>query len=216
MSALLNIISFCVNRSETGIPAGRQPSEDEFIQRFESLRLVKVQPSKLNSYKAYSELQNDKDEKILNNRPKQDADIPPLALLYRGFGLFSDSIKSGIVSGSIKGDVDKLVQAVCEIGSEGEKQGATRGLLHKILFPGGVPFESQVNNSSQRATDGHTLVDATGGPLFIVEYKREINVAEPQLAACFMQLVASAEAVVSRIFRGWRQPALGLAIRGGC
>ena len=219
MSALLNIISFCVNRSETGISAKRQSSVDdspELSKRFKTRKLATQQPNNFNDFNTYSSLQKDEEERILNNRPKHDIDIPPLPLLYRGFGIFSDSIKSGTISDSIKGDVDKLVQASCDISSEEAKKKATEDLLHRILFPDGVPFRYRIKDPSQRATDGHILTAANGGPLFIVEYKREIAAAEAQLAAYFMQLVGSAHEALSQTLRGWRQPALGLAIRGRC
>ena len=115
--------------------------------------MTNERPSDLNAYEAYLEVQKIEEERILNNRPKHDVDIPPLPLLYRGFGFFSDSIKSSTISDSIKGDVDKPVQALCDISSEGDTKKATEGLLHQILFPDGVPFKISRTCSREPPTD---------------------------------------------------------------
>jgi hypothetical protein len=208
-----------VRRSETGTK--RKPAEVEYFERVKSRKLANIQPSQLNDYNVYADLQKDPDEKIFDDSPDLDVDIPPLPLLYRGFGHFLDStnleaiqfIQSGRLSNrdSTKDeDVDRLMQTMCRIYSEGVKRDRVQDLLHRILFSGGAPFEYNTNNTSQRATDGHILA-AHGGPLFIFKYKPQMDVTEPQLGGNFIQL---AEAAIAQIFRGWRQPCLGLIIRG--
>ncbi|KAG6805084.1 hypothetical protein H0H93_005658, partial [Arthromyces matolae] len=41
----------------------------------------------------YKRLQNLNDERILDDRPQPDDDIPPVSLLYDGFGLFLDILR---------------------------------------------------------------------------------------------------------------------------
>ena len=194
-------------------PPVKRKVDDEYLGRLKSRKLTNTQPSKLNDHSIYSELQNDQREKILDDRPKRDVNIPPLPLLYRGFGQFLDSTNPAaqfckLSSGRLRKEVDQLVTEVCNVGSGQQK---ILGFLADILFPGSyASFEYLLDDQSQRATDGHMLAPH-GGPLFIVEYKRGMDTAEPQIASYFARL---AEEAASQICRGWRQPTLGLIIRG--
>lgn len=43
---------------------------------------------------AYIDLQNDKEEKVLDDLPTKDIGVPPLQLLYTGFVRFLDAINN--------------------------------------------------------------------------------------------------------------------------
>lgn len=197
------------------IPAKRKP-RDEYFERFKSCKLANIMPNDLSEYPKYSELQKDQEEKILDNLPEPDLDIPPLPLLYRGFGHFLDStsvaaIRSGTFSyPEIDDDVDKLVKEVCRIEDEKDKKRIILGLLNRILFRGGKEFRHWISGTSQR--DVGNIPTARGGVLFIVEYKRKMHVANHwNLAGRFHRLAACTK---GQIFCGWRQPSLGLIIGG--
>ena len=61
-------------------------------------------------------------------------------------------------------------------------------------------------NGSQATTNGHILA-SHNGPLLIVAFKQRVAMPGPQLVGYFMRLALKAN---ERIFRGWRQPTLGL------
>jgi hypothetical protein len=111
-------------------------------------------------------------------------------------------------------NVDLLANAMCRLGYEKRKQDIAQGHLGKIFtdyfFGEPKEFSYAVENGSKATTDGYLLA-SHNGPLFIVEYKRQIAAAEPQLASYFLRLALKP---AEDIFRQWRQPALGLLIRG--
>jgi hypothetical protein len=85
--------------------------------------------------------------------------------------------------------------------------GQDTDLLHRI-FAG--PRSYSADNETQTSTDGH-IEASHSGPLLILEFKRQITVAEGQLASYFLRLALKS---VPDVFYGWRQPALGVIIRG--
>ena len=104
--------------SETGISAKRKP-DIEYMERLKSRKLTTEPPNKLNDHSVYAKLQNDRDEKILDDCPEVDLDIPPFPLLYQGFGYFLDSTRSNYFSDqAFKTEVDMLVKEVCRIEDE--------------------------------------------------------------------------------------------------
>jgi len=56
-----------------------------------------AKPSNLNTFSTYQDLQLDPEQKILDDFPRPDLNIPPLALLYNGFGRFYDHITSAAI-----------------------------------------------------------------------------------------------------------------------
>ena len=202
---------------QIGIPAKRKPEpEDEYLERVKSRRLAKAVPHELNDHSVYEILQGSQKERVLDDCPEPDAVIPPLPLLYHEFkfGHFLDSTRraaneSGTFSNpDFNYHVDLLVDVTCQIDCE---QGKQEEPLLQILFPGsGTWFGYDLDDQSLATTEAHILADH-GGPLLIVEFKRQIEMAEPQLAASFLRLAIGAKI---QICHGWRQPALGLIIRG--
>jgi len=163
-------------------------------------------------------LQGSRDERILDDCPELDLDIPPLPLLYSGFGEFQDFIENSanyrneiIVSPTrnLKREVDELFHAIRFLGYEKDKR-ATQDLLHRIFAGPQRKFLYSVDDGTQVSTDGH-ISASHGGPLLIVEFKRQITFAEAQLTNYFLQLAVSSE---TNIFYGWRLPALGIIISG--
>jgi hypothetical protein len=66
-----------------------EPNEGVF-NRFKRTKPVTTAPSQTGKSSTYLDLQNNPSEKILDDRPQPDADIPPIPLLYDGFGHFLD------------------------------------------------------------------------------------------------------------------------------
>ena len=195
---------------------GSRKSEDDYLEASKRCKLVTTRPSALNEASTYAELQGDQKERILDDCPKLDTDIPPLPLLYAGFGRFSDFVghvaneSSNNFDPDLKDQVDKLVDMMRGLGYEQAKQDEVQGLLLDILFPGlRMHFKRGVGDS-RAISDGHVLA-AHGGPLLVVEFKRLITMAEPQLTGSFLRLARQAR---EGVLRGWRLPALGLIVRG--
>jgi hypothetical protein len=176
--------------------------------------LARLEPSKANDPSTYEELQKSQEERLLDDCPTSDTDIPPLPLLYSGFGVFHDMVKNPStesLESDLKDRVDHLANDMCALGYEIEKQSKAQEHLGQILsLDHPKEFGYAVKNRSKATTDGYLLA-SHGGPLFIVEYKRQIAAAEPQLASDFIRLALKSH---EDVFRQWRQPALGLLIRG--
>lgn len=95
----------------------------------------------------YGELQTSSAERILDNRPNRDQGIPPLELLYHGFGRFYDDLKeakrnAGILDTDIdlKRHVDNLAGRTCELGSEIEQRAVPLQSLKSALGIGNEVF----------------------------------------------------------------------------
>ena len=173
-------------------------------------------PSTLNDHSNYGSLQLNPAERIMDDVPEPDLNIPPLPLLYHGFGRFYDyitcTVKEPMPAGVLKQLVDDFMSSVCKIEKEKEKRSRVQDTLLEILFPlREVPVSLQCKlRGSRAASDGHVLA-AHGGPMLIIEFKRECAPAEPQMASYFLQLALQAK---EDIIYGWRQPCLGIIIIG--
>ena len=155
----LLVVSSVWSATRQIIPAKRKAS-DEYVGRLKSRKIVIESPSLFNDHSEYAELQKDQAERIMDDRPEPDV-VPPLSLLYRGFGYFLDSTSvAAIQSGTssyleIRGKVDKLVAEVSRIKDEEAKQEDSQDLIRDILFPDGPEFKYKICDGNQRATDAH-------------------------------------------------------------
>lgn len=133
--------------------------------------------------------------------------------MYSGFGEFRDFISDPANypdTFSKEDKVNELVEAMCHLGFEKDKRARTQHILHHIFAGPQRQFEYSVDNGTLASTDGHVLA-IHGGPLLILEFKRRIDFTEGQLASYFLRLALRSE---QQVFFGWRQPALGIIIRG--
>jgi hypothetical protein len=192
----------------------RRELEDDYLEGAKLSKLARLEPSKAIDTLTYENLQESQDERILDDCPKPDIDIPPLPLLYLGFGEFRDAFdnpSTNLPETRLMNEVDQLVDTTCNLGYEKGKQVNMQDHLQRI-FSQDAPRESSyaVHNGSQATTNGY-LLGSHGGPLLVIEYNRQITMAEPQLACYFLRLALKP---IEDIFRHWRQPALGVLIRG--
>ena len=89
-----------------------EPAEDIF-DCLKRARIVTNAPSDTAKSAIYEHLQQEPSEKILDDRPEPDADIPPIPLLYEGFGHFLDIMDGrDDVPGLADVDVRELWKAV--------------------------------------------------------------------------------------------------------
>jgi len=137
--------------------------------------LALARPSNLNTLSNYQQLQLDPGQKILDDFPQPDLNIPPLALLYNGFGRFDDHITSAASSQTFHPDlkmlVDQLVAKASEIQDEKYIQQTLPGILYRILFPSQEIEFTTILDSSRARTDSH-VIGPYDGPILIVELNR--------------------------------------------
>jgi len=137
--------------------------------------LALARPSNLNTLSTYQQLQLDPGQKILDDFPQPDLNIPPLALLYNGFGRFDDHITSAASSQTFHPDlkmlVDQLVAKASEIQDEKYIQQTLPGILYRILFPSQEIEFTTILDLSRARTDSH-VIGPHDGPILIIELNR--------------------------------------------
>lgn len=73
----------------------KQPEEDDnYLEGARSSKLARLWPSEANDPSKYQSLQENQQERILDDCSRPDIDIPPLPLIYRGFGVFHDMVEN--------------------------------------------------------------------------------------------------------------------------
>ncbi|KAI0283430.1 hypothetical protein BGY98DRAFT_931218 [Russula aff. rugulosa BPL654] len=173
------------------VQKAKRSREDDYLEDARQCKLAHLEPNKANSASIYQGLQEVEEDRILDNCPHQDKDIPPLPM-------------------DLETEVDKLVDAMCLLGYEKDKQANTQDLLHRIFGGPQRRFNYSVDNGSHASMHGHVLA-SHGGPSLIIEFKRQIMNAEPQVSNHFLHLSVQS---VQDVFYGWRLPALGIILRG--
>ena len=173
-------------------------------------------------------MQGDSHQKILDNQPSSDKDIPPVVLLYHGFGLFYDIFYSQTNIPHLKKvDEPQLVWKVDQflqlIGSYYTKEDARRSdgleIIHDILkscLDAGILNIPPLAATSifDYKSDGHILGHYSGA-VCITEFENEIHgissIPHIEVTAYTAQ---THRTVIPAVFRGWRVPCLGLTIVG--
>jgi len=188
--------------------------------------LVEIAPSKISSITAYKSLQGDSRQKILDDRPSPDKDIPPVVLLYHGFGLFYDIFHGQINIPQLEKideprfaqNVDRFLQLM---GSYYLKEDARRNeglkIINDILTSrsdaGNIPPLAASSILNYRS-DGH-MVGPHGGAVCVTEFKNEIHsISSVPYVEATAYAAQTHTAVIPALFRGWRVPCLGLTIVG--
>ena len=206
------------------------PLGSTLSDKFLRLRIVNEAPSRVSQN--YKSLQIDGEQRILDDRPTEDGLVPPISLLYDGFGIFDDVFngrasvpgESDILETHLWHMVENFVREMSTFyGSEAARRGALLGHLEGIfgarrdpLAVGGI-LTSKIG-PYQIITDGH-LNGAHGAIVFCVECKDELSgiTSEP-----FVELVSHVASSFKEglqkhqtLFEGWRVPALGMIQIGG-
>ena len=116
-----------------------------------------------------------------------------------------------ILTGNLKTLVDLFVDKMCKLDPEEEdKQHDIETTLSQILFPHEQTSFGYSLQAGTAKSDGH-VCGAHGGPILIVMYQLEHAPAEPRMAGYFHRLALETR---QDIALGWRQPCLGIIIRG--
>ncbi|KAF8227067.1 hypothetical protein L208DRAFT_1405999 [Tricholoma matsutake] len=206
-----------------------EPAEDIF-HRLKCAKIVMTALSTTAKPEVFEPLQQELSEKIFDDCPKPDPDIPSIALLYEGFGHFLDIMDSRHdVPGLADIDIVKLQTEVDELASKMNKyykheddwrEAALPCLTRIFLACRGIqiPPLSAAAIGSVRG-DGHNHATHSAG-MMVVEFKNRITgiSAIPQVElACY---VARLNAMMNlteahrQLYLGWRVPCVGLTIVG--
>ncbi|KAG6846431.1 hypothetical protein H0H93_014006 [Arthromyces matolae] len=114
----------------------------------------------------YKRLQNLNDERILDDRPQPDDDIPPVSLLYDGFGLFLDILRgkkdipllTEIDIPRLRQEVDEFADQMCEFyEKEADRRDTALPILEKIFSARGdveIPSIQPCDNGVGSVTSG--------------------------------------------------------------
>jgi len=174
----------------------------------------------------YRSLQRNPTAKILDDRPEPDH-IPPVSLLYDGFGLFHDTssrwgdehdmdTKRSDLANAVDAFADKMTDIYHdELG----RREAGLNALNSIFFPDGR-HQLMAAPIDTVHTDGH-YNGPHGAASCIVQFKDELadikSIPEVKLAGhaarSHKQSIINSEKG-EEVFLGWRVPCLGLTIVG--
>ena len=199
---------------------------DDIFSCLKRAKIVTTAPSTTAKPEVYEPLQLELFEKIFDDRPKLEPDIPSVALLYEGFGHFLDIMdgRNG-VSGLVDINVTELYNEVDTFASkmneyyedENDRREAVLPYLTSIFSAHrGIQIpELHAQPIGSVRTDGHNTANHGAGTI-VVEFKNEItgiNVIPQIELACYVARLNSTK-VDEQLYLGWRIPYLGLAIVG--
>jgi len=182
---------------------------------------VLAQPSE------YRSIQNRSSQRILDDRPGRDEDLPPISLIYDGFGYFLDIFHghldvpglSDICLTELQDRVDAFADSMCCFYThEDDCRDAGTPHVNSIfaartgvtmipeLWPGAI---------GSAVTDGHNI-GPHRAPSVVAEYKNwpANNGCIPQVEIAGYVARSHARFVSAELVRRWRIPTLGLTIVG--
>lgn len=215
----------CV-RLPSVIPQKRSiPQQGDVHSQFKRTKVATLAPSSLAASQTYVQLQRDSRERILDDRPEPDHQIPPIPLLYSGFGHFLDIMDGrNDVPGLANIKVAELQMAVDALAKdmtrffEQELQRREKGLEHlRAIFSarrGTTIPRISAGAIGSAISDGHSVAN-NGTSAIVVEFKNspaEIS-ALPQVQV--VGHVAHLDVALEKeAYLQWRVPCLGLTIVG--
>jgi len=173
----------------------------------------------------YESLQRDPSEKIFDDRPEPDPNIPSVALLYEGFGHFLDIMDGrNDVPGLPDIDITKLHREVDNFASEmneyydneiGRRDAALSSLTSIFSARRGIeipPLQADVIS-----TNGHNIATHDASTM-AVEIKDKITginaIPQVELAGYVAHLNAMRKNAHPQLYLRWRVPCLGLTVVG--
>ncbi|KAF8958694.1 hypothetical protein BDZ97DRAFT_1840869 [Flammula alnicola] len=198
------------------------------FSRMKRSKLATIAPSTMAQPSNYESNQKVPSEKILDDRPKPDADIAPIPLLYDGFGQFLDIFDGGTdVPGLSEVNVSELQNAVDEFAQkmccfydneDGRRTVALPALdcIFSARTGTTIPSLHAAAIGSIR-TDGHNVAEHGGGALVAKFKNRSAGnnaIPEVELTGYAARLHATGMEDHQDLFERWRVPSLGLTVVG--
>jgi len=189
-------------------------------------KLATNPPSTISSFKNYQSLQRVQSEKVLDDRPDSDL-IPPVSLLYEGFGDFLDTFCGrqerhhlSQEELSLKRAVNRFAEQMTRIYPD-EDSRRTDGLLalNNILSLRGSNNKLMAASIGSVRSDGH-FDGPLGSAACVVQFKNELcgsgGIPIVELTSYVAHSHKSAMKNFEEVFRSWRVPCLGLTVVGPC
>jgi len=196
------------------------------FDRLKRTKLVKNAPLETSKSSTYQNLQEDPSEKILDDRPQADAEIPPIPLLYDGFGHFLDIMDGrndapGLADVNVRELRDAVddfaVKMTTFFNNDDDRRDEGIKCLNKIFAARRgttiIPPISAAAIGSVRS-EGHNI--ATHGPGTMgAKFKNSIAGISSLPAVELVGYVARLDSRMDQqLYEGWRVPCLGLTIIG--
>jgi len=201
---------------------------EDVAARIKRSKVARTAPSSFAQPRTYRSTQKDLTDKILDDRPSEDDDIPPVSLLYDGFGQFLDIFAgdtnvedvNDVKVSDLQFAVDNFAQLMCGFFDvEYQRRDAGLPALDKIFAArkDGSRAEIKAEAIGSVTTDGHYTGDH-GVATMVYEFKNwstDISaLPEIQLVGYFAHSFAREAAKYSGKLDGWRVPGLGVTIVG--
>ncbi|KAH9077730.1 hypothetical protein EDB83DRAFT_2671479 [Lactarius deliciosus] len=213
----------CVRLSGTIRPPKHPiPEPLDVHSRLKRTRLATQPPSILASSKNYASLQQNSQERLLDDRPEPDLGIPPIPLLYSGFGHFLDIMRgcdnvpgiTDIKVAQLWKAVDRFATNMTTLIDKVEVR-MEKGLedLGKIFKArSGTPIPQILPSAIGSArSDGHNMVD--GASSIVIEFKGSLAGISSLPQVEVAGYVACLDARLAKeTYLRWRVPYLGLTI----
>ncbi|KAK2463915.1 hypothetical protein APHAL10511_004087 [Amanita phalloides] len=217
----------------TDIPRkrGALGSPESILDCFKHAKIMKELPSVTGRSATYERIQEDPSEKILDDRPQPDTDIPPISVIYEGYGHFLDIMDAcDNVPGLANIDVQKLQLAVDDLANSMTKYFSHEDVQRDSALPHlncifsactGTPIpELRASMIGSTRMDGHNIV-IHGGATMVVEFKNWTtgNSSLPEIEMlCYVAHQLASEKMGNEVHKnlyiGWRVPGIGLTIVG--
>ena len=228
MPANCAIRSLVILLSSSGILTPLPRSHSTLLEKFLRLKIVDEAPSKVSRPETCKSLQNQSGQRNLDDRPLTDHFIPPISLIYDGFGIFEDIRQEVPVPGEddifgaqLWDEVNVFADRMAEFyDSEAERRAVVIHHLQEIFRArkdphavGGDIRASKIG-SRQIISDGHSD-GAHGTIVFCLECKNELTNISCEPSAELVSYIASSfkeqlKGNHRTLFDRWRVPALGM------
>lgn len=192
---------------------------------FLRLKLVNETPSIVSE--DYRALQMQPKERILDDRPRRDSFVPPLSLLYDGFGLFHDVIyqtsavpESNIHENQLWDEVESFAKEQVKFyDTEADREWVVRDQLERIFRTSGDLLALGEVHPSRIGSTGiisqGQLEGRHGAMVFCLVCKNEMTSISSHPSAELVSYIAHSfkeqlNGDHRALFHGWRAPALGM------
>ncbi|KAH9077692.1 hypothetical protein EDB83DRAFT_2548709 [Lactarius deliciosus] len=201
------------------------PQQEDVRSQFKRARIATEPPSSLAKSQAYVNIQRDSCERILDDRPEPDHQIPPIPLLYSGFGHFLDVMDShDDVPGLADIKVAELQMAVDALATEmtrffeNELQRRDKGLEHlRDIFAarrGTIIPRISASAIGSAISNGHNVA-GNGTSSIVVEFKKLAHRGLRSSPSTSRGFRCASECSMEKVaYLQWRVPCLGLTIVG--
>ncbi|KAJ3510166.1 hypothetical protein NLJ89_g4834 [Agrocybe chaxingu] len=215
---------------ESGKRRAEQAADLSEFQQAKKAKLISKSPSEMSKPVNYEAMQKSQLERILDDRPTPDEGLPPVPLLYSGFGHFLDIYNgcedfpelSNLDLPRLQFAVEGFAEAMSAFfKDEDARRDAGLPLLNEIFssrksqLPPFAHLHAQSFLSFR--TDGRNIA-AHNAARTVVEFKngQTGNSSVPEVeVTCYVARLNARSKEVSTLFNRWRLPCLGITVVGG-